>query len=92
MRLFGRKISIFFPFFPDSRDERAVMCQRFIIGVVEIHNDQLSALIFVLFFFLVQVEPNSIAARDGRIKEGDRILQVPLFISVTAAGLNNTGI
>lgn len=69
------------------------MCQRFIVGVVEIHNDQLSALIFVLlFFFLVQVEPNSIAARDGRIKEGDRILQVPLFISVAAAGLNNKGI
>lgn len=44
----GRKISIFLPFFPDSRDERAVMCRRFIIGV---HNDQLSALIFVLFFF-----------------------------------------
>ncbi len=34
-------------------------------------------------FSRVQVEPNSIAARDGRIKEGDRILQVPIFISVT---------
>lgn len=29
----------------------------------------------------VQVEPNSIAARDGRIKEGDRILQVCSFFS-----------
>ncbi|KAM3858821.1 PDZ domain-containing RING finger protein 4 [Diretmus argenteus] len=26
--------------------------------------------------FISQVEPNSIAARDGRIKEGDRILQI----------------
>lgn len=33
----------------------------------------------------VQVEPNSIAARDGRIKEGDRILQVCNVISVTQA-------
>lgn len=24
-----------------------------------------------------QISPNSIAARDGRIREGDRILQVP---------------
>lgn len=30
----------------------------------------------------VQVEPNSIAAKDGRIKEGDRILQVGIFMSV----------
>ena len=27
-------------------------------------------------YCLVQVDPNSIAARDGRIREGDRILQV----------------
>lgn len=26
--------------------------------------------------FLLQVDPNSIAAKDGRIREGDRILQV----------------
>lgn len=30
----------------------------------------------------MQVEPNSIAAKDGRIKEGDRILQVGIFMSV----------
>lgn len=35
-----------------------------------------------------QVEPNSIAARDGRIKEGDRILQVSISIlEAAAAGL-----
>lgn len=27
-------------------------------------------------FCLLQISPNSIAARDGRIREGDRILQV----------------
>jgi hypothetical protein len=27
-------------------------------------------------FSLLQVDPNSIAAKDGRIREGDRILQV----------------
>lgn len=30
----------------------------------------------VTVYCLVQVDPNSIAARDGRIREGDRILQV----------------
>lgn len=31
---------------------------------------------------ILQVDPNSIAAKDGRIREGDRILQVrDVFIS-----------
>ena len=38
--------------------------------------------------FSVQVEPNSIAARDGRIKEGDRILQASIFFSVTKVHLH----
>ncbi|KAA8580110.1 hypothetical protein FQN60_005645 [Etheostoma spectabile] len=33
--------------------------------------------------YVSQVEPNSIAARDGRIKEGDRILQVLIFYTDT---------
>lgn len=30
----------------------------------------------LLFSVFVQVEPHSLAAKDGRIKEGDRIVQV----------------
>ncbi len=32
---------------------------------------------FVCFFLPFQIEPHSVAARDGRIHEGDQILQVP---------------
>ncbi|MEQ2315340.1 PDZ domain-containing RING finger protein 4, partial [Ameca splendens] len=31
--------------------------------------------------YVSEVSPNSIAARDGRIREGDRILQVKYFHS-----------
>lgn len=30
----------------------------------------------MLFSLPLQISPNSIAAKDGRIREGDRILQV----------------
>lgn len=30
----------------------------------------------VCFYFLGQIDPNSIAAKDGRLREGDRIIQV----------------
>lgn len=35
----------------------------------------------------LQVNPNSIAAKDGRIREGDRIIQVSGFVQAVRAGL-----
>lgn len=73
------------------------MCQRFIIGVVEIHNDQLSGLIFMLllFFFF----PGAGGAEQHRSQRwthqgggSDSTGASFHFISVATAGLNNKGI
>lgn len=67
-------------FIPDGRDERVLVGERGIQWRVRDTQRRVVSIDFHASF--VQVEPNSIAARDGRIKEGDRILQVCVFISL----------